>query len=214
MKNKTQILTQKGRDFFEISSAFQKSLRRCDEHKTLSFATELINSNYEKYLWKRIVVMVSEDIGLADPQLPQQVYALQQNYYHLKEAKAKEYKLPIYHALLLMIRSQKSRLVDWCHGRYQDGYYYDDVEPIPDYALDMHTRQGKRMGKNIDDFFDEGAVLNNHTDLAGESDYREWCKKHWCDADWRREQRKRERDFVPAPKIKEQEQENLFGGNK
>ena len=183
MQKRKQILTRKGDDFFEMSSAFQKSLRRCKEYETLTFATELMNSGYEKYLWKRIIVMVAEDIGLANPQLPQQVYALHKNYLFLKEAKAKEYKLPLYHVLLLMIRSKKSRLVDWCHGRYQDGYNWIN-ETIPDYAIDMHTRKGKSMGKNIHDFFEEGCKLENHEDLDGEKHYRDWCKKHWTEPAW------------------------------
>jgi replication-associated recombination protein RarA len=185
MEKREQILTKKGYDFFEVSSSFQKSIRRSIEDDAMYWATEFIESNFEKYLWKRMFVMVSEDIGLANCDLPMQFHSLHYSYELLKKAKAKEYKLPIYHCVLLLVRSPKSRLIDWAHGRYQDGYYFrENDKKIPDYALDMHTRKGKSFGRGIDYFFSDGCKLGNKADIDGEQEYHDWCKARWTDRKW------------------------------
>ena len=66
--------TQKGYEFFEVSSAFQKSIRRCMEDEALYWAIELWNSNYKEYVWKRMLIIASEDVGLAEPTMPQQIW--------------------------------------------------------------------------------------------------------------------------------------------
>ena len=149
------------------------------------WATELIESNFERYLWKRMFVMVSEDVGLADSELPSQFHSLHYSYDFLKKSKAKEYKLPIYHCVLLLVRTPKSRLVDWAHGKYQDGYFFmENDKAIPDYALDMHTRKGKSFGRGIDYFFSEGCKLGKEGVVEGEMEYHNWCKERWCDKEW------------------------------
>jgi len=185
MEKREQIVTKKGYDFFEVSSAFQKSIRRCKESDALYWGTELMESNFDKYLWKRMFVMVSEDVGTANADLPSQFASLHYSYEFLKKTKAREYRLPIYHAIILLVRSDKSRMIDWAHGRYQDGYFFSENNlKIPEYALDMHTRRGKKMGKNIKDFFSEGAVLENYKEDKMEKEYRKWCEERWTDKEW------------------------------
>tara|TARA_Y100000310_G_C20642558_1_gene794781 strand:+ start:450 stop:1079 length:630 start_codon:yes stop_codon:yes gene_type:complete len=185
MTKREQILTKKGYDFFEVSSSFQKSIRRGLEEDAMYWATEFIESGFETYLWKRMFIMVSEDVGLANANLPNQFQSLHYSYNLLKKAKAREYKLPIYHCILLLVRSKKSRLIDWASGRFQDGYYFrENDKEIPDYALDMHTRRGKSFGKGIVDFFQSGCKLGNQAEIEGEQEYHDWCKERWCDSRW------------------------------
>ncbi len=42
-----QILTKNGYDFFEVASAFQKSIRRGMEKEAMYWAIELYESNYQ-----------------------------------------------------------------------------------------------------------------------------------------------------------------------
>lgn len=165
--------TVKGYDLFECASAFQKSVRRGEEEIALYFAVELFNSGNDAYLWKRMFVILSEDIGLAEPHLPATIRALYDTYLELKkknDEKHRPEKLMLIHAVLLMVRAKKSRLVDWALcAAFLD---HDETNmPIPDYALDKHTQKGKAMGRGWDHFFTEGSKLNN-TDLQpGEKEY-------------------------------------------
>lgn len=166
-----KVTTKKGYDFFAVVSALQKAVRRGEEEIALYFTVELFNSGYENYLWKRMKIYASEDIGLAFPTMPLLINTLQQSF----EAQKKENKpdstrperLFLIHAMLLLIRSKKSRLVDYCVIKYWRQHGEKNIE-IPDYAYDKHTFKGKQMQRGLDHFYDEGSLINNSADIAGE----------------------------------------------
>ena len=56
-----------GYAFYEVLSALQKSIRRGLEEDALFWATELYLSGYEIQAWRRLCIIASEDIGLANP---------------------------------------------------------------------------------------------------------------------------------------------------
>ena len=72
------LKTTNGYAFSEVASAFQKSIRRGLEEEALYWGTELDKSGYGEYVWKRIRIIVSEDIGLAEPMLPAVIWSLYQ----------------------------------------------------------------------------------------------------------------------------------------
>ena len=167
-----KLMTVNGYDFFEASSAFQKAVRRGDEDLALFFGVELVLSNYDEYLWKRIKIIVSEDVGLASPVLAMQIHAL---YSFYKELKAKKddkhypWRLHVVHAILLCCRSKKSRHVDWAVITYFNGHDQEMLK-VPDWALDKHTQRGRSMGRGLDHFIKEGAILENHHKVDGEDE--------------------------------------------
>lgn len=153
-----QITTRKGYDFFECSSAFQKSIRRGVEQDALFFGIELAGSGYAEYVWRRILIISSEDIGLADPNVCVQAQALYKNWQVIAAKNHEEGVIPLIHAILLLSRSQKSRVVD---NAKMFALKSDYNPPVPDYALDTHTRRGKRMGRGYDFFLSTGSKLEN-----------------------------------------------------
>ncbi len=167
MSKKFQITTRKNYDFFECSSAFQKSVRRGIEKDALFFGIELYGSGYSNYLWKRIFIICSEDIGLANPDLPQRLQALYQNWLIISKKNINDGALPVIHSIVELCRSKKSRVLDeakvWA--------LFSDYRPdIPDYALDTHTRRGKKMGRSLQFFKDEGSKINNVHDTGNDLD--------------------------------------------
>jgi len=148
-------ITPKGYDMFEVLSALQKEIRRCKEYEAVYWATELESFNPEA-LWKRLRVIASEDIGLADPLASLIVDVLEKQYYDAVARKKDSSRLFLVHAVLYLARSPKSRIVDNLLA-----VVYNDEErlEIPDYALDMHTYRGKKMGRGLEHFFAEGAKL-------------------------------------------------------
>jgi replication-associated recombination protein RarA len=67
-------------------------------------------------------------------------------------------RLFLVHAVLYLARSPKSRIVD---NLLNIVYNADERLEIPDYALDMHTYRGRKMGRGLEHFFAEGAKLVN-----------------------------------------------------
>lgn len=154
----------------EVVSAFQKAVRRGDEESAMYWASELWFTvpSYRNWLWKRILTIVSEDIGGAEPGLAADIWALyQMSEWFLKQvAKSdpldkhqKAGKLMMYDAVLRISRAKKSREVDHANGWYSTAY--PERLEIPDYAYDMHTGKGKAMGRGLDHFMDVGAHLEN-----------------------------------------------------
>lgn len=158
-----QMTTVSGLNFYHASSAFQKCVRRGMEHEALWFGTELYNSNFKDYVWYRIKVMVSEDVGLANPTLPANIEALYQSWKEISKKKGKDgpERLQVIHAIMLLVRSPKSRIVD------NKACYYlflrHRIEPpaLPDFVFDMHTIEGKRMGRGNEFFYEESAKIEN-----------------------------------------------------
>ncbi|TPE43977.1 AAA family ATPase [Pontibacter mangrovi] len=174
------LKTKKGYDFFEVSSALQKSIRRGLEDEAMYWAAEFYHSGFDEYLWKRLRVCCSEDIGIAEPALPATIHALYSTYQDFKKKKKEDSqpseRLFLAQAVITLCRAQKSRLI--CHASI---HYFRTHEhyhlPIPDYAYDQHTRKGKSMKRGLAHFFEEGARLENMAEVDREEEYLERAKK-------------------------------------
>ena len=142
------MVTKKGYNFFEVSSAMQKSIRRGKEEDAFYWAWELYRSNFEKYVWKRLLIISCEDVGLADPEAIQLVNTLHDNYTKLKAMKTDERCQTTMGAELVLCRAKKSALFNWVF--YMQDKHDDTLLEIPDYAIDIHTRRGKKLGRGIE----------------------------------------------------------------
>jgi replication-associated recombination protein RarA len=123
------------------------------------WAMELLE-DYPAYLWRRLKVMLSEDIGVAEPNLPATIHALHET--HLEQRKQKGDAaggaMPTMHAVVLLARARKSRLVYNAlivHG----GSARETYREPPDHALDRHTKRGRQLGRGWSHFWSEGAML-------------------------------------------------------
>jgi replication-associated recombination protein RarA len=149
------LFTERGYDFFEVSSALQKTIRRGLDEEAVYWAFEFI-PKFETYVWKRLKGILNEDIGIANPGLIPIIEALENQYFQCKDT------LALTNAVLLMARSQKTRIA--CHLSIvmeQNRMQNLPKRPIPDYALDMHTSKGRAKGRGYKEFRAEGAILEN-----------------------------------------------------
>lgn len=161
-----QLRTIKGYDFFEASSAMQKAIRRNDAKVAGYFALELFHSNYILYVWKRLLTISAEDcFGL----ITNEVFALYQSY-NLINAKTSKHDPPkgrvfLSKAVLLLAECKKSRDADHLTNLVYDqvrvdadeylGEIIKEVLIVPEYAYDMHTAKGKKLGKTKEQFIKE-----------------------------------------------------------
>lgn len=160
-------LTVNGHPRAVITSSLQKAIRRGEVDDALYAAVEFDLSRVPEHVWHRLFVICSEDIGLADRGLITEIEVL-----HLKWQQSKgtpEARLFLIHAVLLLCRAQKSRLV--LHAT--NVAYLDHAKrEIPDYAVDMHTPQGRAMGRGMEHFLAEGAHLENKADIPDDFEER------------------------------------------
>lgn len=175
-----KMTTKKGYDFFEVSSAFQKSVRRGLEEDAMYWACELYFSNYDEYLWKRIKIITCEDIGLASPNLIAVINALYDNYMAIKKKRKEESapseRLFLTQAVLMLVRAKKSRLVVHASISFFQSHEKIEDKSIPDYAYDRHTNKGMNLKRGMEHFWNEGAKLENEIDLENDKKYLEKAK--------------------------------------
>lgn len=186
MAGRPQIHTVQGYDLFEVISALQKEIRRCDREAALYWAVELHVSGFSNYAWKRMLIMSLEDVGMANPMLAVQVNALHDMAKKLesKQDRRHQDRLPYVQAVVLLAESPKSRYIDWLINVKVDEHFAPDYRrEIPEYALDIHTRRGKAMGKTIRDFLSEGSVLENHEPYGNEEELKRICAERWTNPD-------------------------------
>jgi hypothetical protein len=152
--------TWRGYEFGEVASALQKSIRRGDEDAALYWAVELDQSGYGEYVWKRLRVVCSEDVGIAEPTMPATIAALYATWKELRKKRddrQEPWRLMLCHAVILLARAKKSRLVD--HALLVHYNAEDERRPVPDVARDKHTRSGRRKRRGWSHFFEQGTLL-------------------------------------------------------
>jgi len=155
----------------EVVSCLQKAIRRCDEQAALFWALEMQAPSSEnnpcgfaRYVWRRLCVIASEDVGLVNPNAAVLVNALAQSYERITEGFKKpptQAEVCLSNAILYLARSPKSRECDdaamWMGSQRAQG----NMLRVPDHALDCHTARGKRMGRTVEHFYSEAARIEN-----------------------------------------------------
>jgi len=169
-KKKYDVVTSRGYPLDEVTSALQKCIRRGLEEEAMYFALEMSDSGFGQYLWKRLMVIAAEDIGLADPQaLPFTIMS----WLATKET-TKSFSTPpgmrvefLGPVILYLCRAPKNREGDdfcwYIMERREKGWRL----PIPDFALDDHTERGRRMGRGRAFWFAEASKLSPEVEVLG-----------------------------------------------
>src|SRR3990172_7555468 len=98
--------------FDEVASALQKMIRRGKEYEACFWAYLLHQSGFGQYLWRRLAIICSEDIGNGEPRSAILINALWNNWEKLHK-QSKEPRLDklllVVQAILFMCRVKKSR---------------------------------------------------------------------------------------------------------
>lgn len=182
--SKIKLETEQGYSLFEVASAFQKSIRRGLEEEAMYWAVELFNSSFDEYLWKRIRIISSEDVGLAEPAIAANIHALYQHYKEQKKKKDEAHqpeRLFLTHAVLMLCRARKSRVVDHALLHFWNTHYEENGvarrREIPAFAYDKHTQKGRSAGFGWQHFFEESTKLENVAAIEGEEMYKKLARE-------------------------------------
>lgn len=162
------LRTQRGYDFYLVSSSLQKAIRRGDVRCAGYFALELF-PKYSEYCWKRLLTVSAEDCY---GPITKEIMALYEGFKIVNKGKRGDQlggRIFISKAVILLCTQPHSRDADVLSNFVYDrkrGLTDDQINAymeearnenisIPDYAYDVHTRQGKMKGKTKADFFIE-----------------------------------------------------------
>lgn len=149
-------------------SAFIKSIRRGLVDDAIYWGVLLCKLGKTDIVWRRMFIHLSEDVGVADRNLPASIAALYVNWNFLKEGTLASYetpgteRLPYVHAIMLLATAYKSRAVDNAIAVH---FNTDEDREVPDYAYDLHSPLGKRMGRDVAHFFEEAGKIEREIGL-------------------------------------------------
>jgi replication-associated recombination protein RarA len=171
-KRFSELETPNGHLVGEAASALQKSIRRGKEEDALYWASELDLTGFGNYVWKRLRIIASEDVGPADTMVAVQVRCLYENWLEQRKAEkevpptSQSAPLFLMHAIMALCLAPKHRMVDHAFMYFYEGDRGEIRREVPDYALDMYTRRGRSMGRGEDHFFTESTELANAARLV------------------------------------------------
>ncbi len=148
--------------FDELRSVLQKSIRRGLLEEAVLAAYEFFASgpDAEEVLWRRLEIIATEDVGFGLIEAPAILEALNQQ--RLRMADRGDRWIYSAHAVRLLATAKKDNasmeLASWAHLATTSGERKVVVE---DYQLDVHTRRGAAMGRDVADWWKDGAKLKN-----------------------------------------------------
>lgn len=152
--------TVNGYDSYEVTSALQKSIRRGKEEDAMQWALELCHSSkaHFTHLLNRLRTIALEDIGLADKAAVS--FALVAADAISNRYQKPPWRIGVANIVLALCRADKTREADHFVAVMQA--QWDDGGPgkVPDYALDGHTKAGRKKGRGATFFVEEASKTN------------------------------------------------------
>jgi hypothetical protein len=181
------MTTEHGYRCDEVVSALQKTIRRGDSEGAVWWAHELNISGFGAWAWKRLLIITSEDVGLAVPEAPAIVNGLYQISQVLlahqkKPATGEKVQHPwleLLQATWFLARCPKNREVADLCGVLDFRFRRNDLRPVPDEALDMHTARGRAMGRGSVHFEDQSVDGGRWCANEIEIDGNKWRKEFY-----------------------------------
>lgn len=139
------VFYDKESDRYNLLSALQKSVRGSDPDAAVHYLARLIDGGADvQMIGRRLLVMASEDIGMAYPSAVSIVTACVQaaNMVGLPEA-----AINLSHAVVLMASSPKSNSAYMAYANAAEDLKKGDTGDVPNHLKDSHYAGAKAMGR-------------------------------------------------------------------
>lgn len=138
------LYDKKADEHYNIISAFIKSMRGSDADATLYYLVRMLeNGEDPKFIARRMIILASEDIGLADRGALIQANAA---FEAVQKIGMPEAQLILAHIALYLAKAPKSRSVANALSRTKQAVYEFPNEPIPLYLRNAPTKLMKKLG--------------------------------------------------------------------
>ena len=135
-----------GDSHYDILSAFQKSVRGSDPDAAIHYLARLISAGDLASICRRILVMASEDIGLAYPQAVTIVKACVDSALQLGLPEA---RIPLVEAVILLATSPKSNSAICAIDDALNDIKNIDTGDIPSHLKDAHYSGSQKLGHGL-----------------------------------------------------------------
>jgi putative ATPase len=137
-----------GEQHYDVISAFIKSVRASDPNAAVYWLARMLDGGEDPlFIARRIVILASEDIGLADPQGIQVAIAAQQAVHFIGMP---EGFFPLAHATLYLAKANKSNSVGTAYGQAMRDVQETRNDPVPLHLRNAPTGLMKQLGYGKD----------------------------------------------------------------
>jgi len=137
-----------GEQHYDIISAFIKSMRASDPDAAVYWLARMIDGGEDPlFIARRLVILASEDVGLADSQGIQVAIAAQQAVHFIGMP---EGFYPLAHACLYLARAKKSNSVGAAYGAAMRDVQETRNDPVPLHLRNAPTGLMKQLGYGKD----------------------------------------------------------------
>lgn len=135
-----------GDNHYDTLSALQKSIRGSDPDASIHYLARLIKAGDLQSICRRLLVIASEDIGLAYPNAITIVHSCVESAFKLGFPEA---KIPLAQAVILLASSPKSNSAIKAIGTALNDIDKKNVGDIPTHLKDSHYKNAKNLGRGI-----------------------------------------------------------------
>jgi putative ATPase len=133
-----------GEQHYDVISAFIKSLRASDPDAAVYWLARMLDGGEDPlFVARRLVILASEDVGLADPQAIQVAIAAQQAVHFIGMP---EGFYPLAHATLYLARAKKSNSVGRAYSAAMRDVQETRNDPVPLHLRNAPTGLMKQLG--------------------------------------------------------------------
>lgn len=130
--------------FYDMLSAFCKSLRGSDSDAALAWAFRMLYAGGDpRIILRRVIVHASEDVGMADPQALVQAVSAMQALEHIGMPEAGQ---AIAQAIIYLCEAPKSNSVVGAMGAAMSDAQSAEFKPVPVHLRDTHYKGHERLG--------------------------------------------------------------------
>jgi putative ATPase len=144
LQHRAMLYDKAGDWHYDIISAFIKSLRGSDPDAALYWLARMLEGGEDPlFVARRLVILASEDVGLADPQALQVAVAAQQAVHFIGMP---EGFFPLAEATIYLATAPKSNSVGEAYGRAVQDAQATVAEPVPLHLRNAPTPLMRSMG--------------------------------------------------------------------
>ncbi len=152
LQKRAALYDRAGDWHYDIISAFIKSLRGSDPDASLYWLARMLEGGEDPlFIARRLVILASEDVGLADPQALQVAVAAQQAVHFIGMP---EGFFPLAEATLYLATAPKSNSVGEAYSRALQDAQVTQAEPVPLHLRNAPTPLMREMGHGRDYAYD------------------------------------------------------------
>lgn len=146
-QKKSMRYDRDGDSHYNVLSAFQKSIRGSDPDASIYYLAKLVSAGDLQSICRRLLVIASEDIGLAYPQAIVVTKACVDSALQLGFPEA---RIPLAEAVLLLATAPKSNSAIIAIDEALSDLENSDTGDIPDHLKDSHYSGAENLGHGID----------------------------------------------------------------